>query len=439
MALSQDRLYSRIRSSRAKKRKWPPLSAQLATPLYVKVQSLLASVSSQLAESTNSFGPLVERLNSFMESLKEIDTQGSKAQIELLMVAITRSFELSHLQPSKSLETHFQTIGFTLDPSQTRTVLEIDKISRYLEVCNDFIRLSRKSRCRALFSKIHLEVLAAPPASRPPGSTMSCHIHAEVQLIMFYEEYSKEPPPRTIGSSKSACFLCDLFIRKHGKYELSHSHKRLYEPWTLPSQWTEEKHKEKFEQIFREMNVELVHLILTYERPPLYQGNGPESRAHLLVLPHGTALTSPTGSIFSAVTSRAAETNRSVGLQNLSVSLLAVNSIRSVSTTRSNYYFQDLPIKINISASTTCCILLVGQVDYIFDLEEVKSSELLISEVEKDQVSSESPRIDIRELSSSYERRIESGISPQAVTFCVHDAEKYELRVTMKLDTVSQR
>lgn len=40
--------------------------------------------------------------------------------------------------------------------------------------------------------------------------------------------------PRVICSSKSACFLCDLFIQLHGQYYVPRTHGVLYEKWTLP-------------------------------------------------------------------------------------------------------------------------------------------------------------------------------------------------------------
>jgi hypothetical protein len=59
-------------------------------------------------------------------------------------------------------------------------------------------------------------------------------VHAEIQLLIYYELNSSEPPPRVICSSKKACFLCNLFIRLHGKFIIPSTHGRLYEKWTFP-------------------------------------------------------------------------------------------------------------------------------------------------------------------------------------------------------------
>lgn len=59
-------------------------------------------------------------------------------------------------------------------------------------------------------------------------------VHAEIQLLFFYELNSERIRPRTICSSKSACYLCDLFFRLHGQYHVPSTHGRLYHRWTLP-------------------------------------------------------------------------------------------------------------------------------------------------------------------------------------------------------------
>jgi hypothetical protein len=63
----------------------------------------------------------------------------------------------------------------------------------------------------------------------------SVKVHAEIQLLFFYELDAKRIRPRTICSSKSACYLCDLFFRLHGQYYVARTHGRLYHRWTLPN------------------------------------------------------------------------------------------------------------------------------------------------------------------------------------------------------------
>jgi hypothetical protein len=59
-------------------------------------------------------------------------------------------------------------------------------------------------------------------------------VHAEIQLLFYYELQPTELAPRLICSSKKACFLCNLFLKLHGKFITPSSHGRLYKKWTFP-------------------------------------------------------------------------------------------------------------------------------------------------------------------------------------------------------------
>ncbi|KAI9807671.1 MAG: hypothetical protein M1825_005612 [Sarcosagium campestre] len=62
----------------------------------------------------------------------------------------------------------------------------------------------------------------------------NCKVHAEIQLIFFYETHPDILAPRIIGSSKSTCYLCNLFIQMHGRFHTCRTHGMLYGNWTLP-------------------------------------------------------------------------------------------------------------------------------------------------------------------------------------------------------------
>jgi len=59
-------------------------------------------------------------------------------------------------------------------------------------------------------------------------------VHAEIQLLFFYELHPRYQRPRFICSSKSACYLCNLFFFLHGGFHVPRTHGRLYDKWTLP-------------------------------------------------------------------------------------------------------------------------------------------------------------------------------------------------------------
>ncbi|KAF2739127.1 hypothetical protein EJ04DRAFT_609231 [Polyplosphaeria fusca] len=61
-------------------------------------------------------------------------------------------------------------------------------------------------------------------------------VHAEIQLILHYESRQNVVhAPRVVKSSKSACFLCDLFIKQlHGRWYTPKTHGVVYDRWMLP-------------------------------------------------------------------------------------------------------------------------------------------------------------------------------------------------------------
>ncbi|UNI16473.1 hypothetical protein JDV02_002904 [Purpureocillium takamizusanense] len=59
-------------------------------------------------------------------------------------------------------------------------------------------------------------------------------VHAEIQLIHYFETPRSQPYPRVICSSKDACFLCNAFITMHKKFYTPRCHGKLYPGWRLP-------------------------------------------------------------------------------------------------------------------------------------------------------------------------------------------------------------
>ncbi|CAD6443249.1 06f1a003-dff2-4b43-a961-2840998a1fbb [Sclerotinia trifoliorum] len=223
-------------------------------------------------------------LANLIQDTKTFDSGSQCHQLDNLVKIVLTAHEVSTTGGSPSLEHQFYTKGIDPDIVHRSTVLQIDKISRYLDIRNDLMHYCQKQRCQGLFRNIQLEVCTAPEIQR---------VHGEIQLIFFYEQYPASLPPRCIGSSKSACFLCDLFIRKHGMYHISHSHGRLYVNWTIPEgDWMDEEKILRFDEILRDMNREMVQIKETFVKPIGYEGNGAESRVHLLTLPPNRVATS---------------------------------------------------------------------------------------------------------------------------------------------------
>jgi hypothetical protein len=86
--------------------------------------------------------------------------------------------------------------------------------------------------CRLLsFSEIEANNLFAQQTLK---TLKDAKIHAEIQLVLYCELKASKLPPRVVCSTKDACFLCNAFIRMHGKIHTPRCHGRLYPGWRLP-------------------------------------------------------------------------------------------------------------------------------------------------------------------------------------------------------------
>lgn len=67
------------------------------------------------------------------------------------------------------------------------------------------------------------------------GRWRDYRLHAEMQLIVYYEEHpDARMVSRYIGCDKLCCFLCYRFIQEHGQFAASGCHQSLYSLWTIP-------------------------------------------------------------------------------------------------------------------------------------------------------------------------------------------------------------
>lgn len=133
---------------------------------------------------------------------------------------------------------------------KNKHVVEIDKIGAYWRIARSLVHIHRHItntlnsnaqpplRLRVEVIQPYTSTTLSPSIQ---GRPMSCYVHAEVQLLVHYlltpspsRSHEYRPPPRLIGASKSACFLCYLFIRAHGGPRPPATHGRLYDQWTIP-------------------------------------------------------------------------------------------------------------------------------------------------------------------------------------------------------------
>lgn len=259
--LSQDRILQRIRPS------WAPSPAYFRKqeePLWVRIDRILEGVRSR---PDWMLCPQLARLDRLISNARVLDCTLDGPQLREAVATVIRCCaEVSYNRGYRSLEAQLHDLPDGRSISGSKEVMQIDKLARYLGLCKDLAKLSRREPFYHSAKVVILEPLTAFAPERPIAALRPCHVHAEVQLILHYEQHPLQRPPRAIGCSKSACFLCDMLIQKLGTYHISFSHRRLYNQWTIKDvDWMTGDRVSHFQHILNTMIDEILLFAKTWQ------------------------------------------------------------------------------------------------------------------------------------------------------------------------------
>lgn len=132
----------------------------------------------------------------------------------------------------KSLEVAFKQAGVKLDTVSQKAIKVFDKVANYRHISERLSRLAASSRFRHLFKSILFRFLDNYAPHVVQGRER--FVHAEVQIVTFHGLQRTSPLPRTIGTTKAACYLCNLFLSLHPQYTISATHGVIFDAWTIP-------------------------------------------------------------------------------------------------------------------------------------------------------------------------------------------------------------
>lgn len=274
--LDEPRILSRLRSRHAARTRKtmgkPGLLPLLSRTIHDKsIHGRDETTKTSLTRIQSSSKQLSEKFSDF-EAARESDSTNNASR-DMLLDVLTRTSEFDVC----SLQTALESSPF-IDPSlKTYLPLAISKLGRYYCIACDLIDAARSSQY-TLFRRISVQAMEKPHLDMAfvadhsagfdqtlqrvtrsshqyrhtgydPGSVSAAQtkfqsrmtdcatpwkVHAEIQLLLFYEQTRHMVRPRIIGSSKSACYLCNLFIQHHGQFQVPRTHGRLYDRWILP-------------------------------------------------------------------------------------------------------------------------------------------------------------------------------------------------------------
>lgn len=228
VSLDLDRILSRLRSRHATRTRKTAGKRPLIEQLHDAIHSRSVRATKILEESrrrVRDLQSLFARLESIINPTAEIIKADGVVEVVGEIVKQVHAFSLA-TDLSRALQTSM------IDPSLKAYLPEaIGKLGRYYSAASELVCAARHRDCR-LFESVEVEPFQIPV----PASLSMSHwkVHAEIQLLFFYEVYPSRQRPRFICSSKSACYLCNLFFSLHGGFCVPRTHGRLYARWILP-------------------------------------------------------------------------------------------------------------------------------------------------------------------------------------------------------------
>ncbi|KAI9710169.1 MAG: hypothetical protein M1812_007500 [Candelaria pacifica] len=191
--------------------------------------------SDEMKETVSS---LQEFINFMTKANSEIPTLNFETRLEALWLAG------KVCDTKSSLETTFQRAGAKLDIASLKTIKAFDKLANYRHIGERLSRMAASSKFRHLFKSVQFKFLDCYESHWVKRRER--FVHAEVQLATFHRLQKTRPSPRTIGTSKAACYLCNLFLSLHPQYRISATHGVIFDAWTIPDviSYSEEDRKE---------------------------------------------------------------------------------------------------------------------------------------------------------------------------------------------------
>ena len=173
---------------------------------------------------------IISRLQDFIKFMTELDRENSAPTFGTRLEALRLAGKVCDTR--SSLEIAFERAGMKLDIASQKAIKAFDKFANYQHISERLSRMAASSSFRHLFKSVNFRFLNHYECHIVHGRER--YVHAEVQLAVFHRLQRTRPSPRTIGTTKAACYLCNLFLSLHPQYTISATHGVIFDAWTIP-------------------------------------------------------------------------------------------------------------------------------------------------------------------------------------------------------------
>lgn len=179
---------------------------------------------------TDEMRTIISRLQDFINFMTEVDRENSTPTFRTRLEALRLAGKVCDVR--SSLEIAFERAGTKLDIASQKVIKAFDKFANYQHISERLSRMAASSNFRHLFKSIDFRFLNHYECHIVHGRKR--YVHAEVQLAIFHRLQRTRPSPRTIGTTKAAYYLCNLFLSLHPQYTVSATHGVIFDAWTIP-------------------------------------------------------------------------------------------------------------------------------------------------------------------------------------------------------------
>lgn len=239
--VNRNRIHGRLQSLHWKRPK-SRVGPKARNPLHRDLRKVAERLEQRHIPGYSDSISLVQQIKQLCDLMHDVDKVGAKTDNgeQLLKEVIIQSYGICTSEGTQTLEETVTRHGF--DPGEVTSnkhIRQLNKIGRYWGLCTSMTDDSR--RYPTLFAYAQLRTLRPYQGMNSyisfiDGQRARCLVHAEMQIIAFYGNIRNTSAlvPRVIGASKSACYLCNLFIQLHGQFFITKTHGHLYERWNFP-------------------------------------------------------------------------------------------------------------------------------------------------------------------------------------------------------------
>lgn len=172
---------------------------------------------------------LMHQIEGFETAFQQLERSSAELTHNIKRV-IKEAYNLT--ENGIELPNRLRNLGFPESSLDARDVREVGKVSNYWRIARHLTMCCQQHR--RLFAYAEWHPLVPYAASSTSQTINEQFVHAEIQLVAHYELTSPSKIPRAIGASKEACFLCDAFIKAHGRFSITGAHRQTFHQWTVP-------------------------------------------------------------------------------------------------------------------------------------------------------------------------------------------------------------